>query len=170
MSDLSTFAGQAEHYAAVKARLWGNTPVPRARRISPPVSNVIAEAPKEPAKPESRDFLFVTLPADPEAPERDILMPVWKVIVHEVAKKHGVGFMEIVGAQRSRRIVAARHECCYRIAMETTMSLPMIGRRLGGRDHTTILHGLRMHAQREGVESSRTKAKREPVWTKEGWK
>lgn len=175
MSDMSTFAGQAEHYAAVKARLGYVAPKPRMMRLRAPAAPVVTEpvaALDPPKSPAMRDFLFVTLPADPEAPERDILMPAWKVIVHETAKKHGVSFMEIVGMQRSRRIAVARHEACYRIAMETTMSLPMIGRRLGGRDHTTVLHSIRRYAEDNGLSTSRgaREPRRMPIWTKDGWK
>ena len=31
---------------------------------------------------------------------------------------------------------------------ETDASLPQIGRALGGRDHTTVLYGLKCHAER----------------------
>ena len=33
----------------------------------------------------------------------------------------------------------------YRMKTETTMSLPKIGDRLGGKDHTTVLYGIRKH-------------------------
>ncbi len=59
---------------------------------------------------------------------------------------------------RSKHIVAARQEAMYRVRKERTdMSLPMIGRVFGGKDHTTILHAVRkIEAQRavlsEGAE------------------
>jgi hypothetical protein len=164
-----TFAERlSRHYAGITSRLRGPAPAARMRRFLKPVPEP-EPVEEEPApKAATRDFLFVTLPADPEAPERRVLVPQWKVIIHETAKKHSVTFNEIVSPQRSHLIVLARHECCYRMAMETTMSLPQIGRRLGGRDHTTVLHGIRRHAAREGLETSR-KVTRTPVFGEGGW-
>lgn len=43
----------------------------------------------------------------------------------------------------------------YRIFTECGhISYPEAGRRLGGRDHTTILHGVKAHCKREGIEYS----------------
>jgi chromosomal replication initiation ATPase DnaA len=38
------------------------------------------------------------------------------------------------------------------------MSLPQIGRRLGGRDHTTVLHGIRRHCELNGLPYPRPRA------------
>ena len=72
----------------------------------------------------------------------------WKAILFEVCNKHGLTVHELVGPQRSYPIVAARHEAMWRMTKETQMSLPQIGRRLGGRDHTTVIHGVRKHVER----------------------
>jgi chromosomal replication initiator protein len=51
--------------------------------------------------------------------------------------------VDIVSHRRSRPICAARH-AAYRMARDLTfLSLPQIGQRIGGRDHTTVLHGVR---------------------------
>jgi chromosomal replication initiator protein len=44
---------------------------------------------------------------------------------------------------RVRRIARPRQIAMYLARQLTKMSYPQIGRRLGGRDHTTILHGNR---------------------------
>lgn len=72
-------------------------------------------------------------------------------IVMEVCEKHGVSPIEICSEHRSQRIVVARMEACYRLRKETTWSLPRIGKYLGGRDHTTVLHSVRKHAARNGL-------------------
>jgi hypothetical protein len=167
MSDMSYETSLKHRYAEGRSRLGFPKPTPRVMRLRGPEVPAVTE-PVEVPQAATRDFLFVTLPADPEAPERKVLIPQWKRIVHETAKKHSVTFNEIVSPQRSHLIVLARHECCYRMAMETTMSLPQIGRRLGGRDHTTVLHGIRRHAAREGLETSR-KVTRTPVFGEGGW-
>jgi chromosomal replication initiation ATPase DnaA len=48
---------------------------------------------------------------------------------------------ELLSNRRNREVVMARHAIMYWACRLTRMSLPEIGRRLGGRDHTTILHG-----------------------------
>lgn len=56
----------------------------------------------------------------------------------------GVTLQEVRGPRRFRRIVEARQYVMYRIYAELPdVSLPMIGRFLGGKDHTTILHAVR---------------------------
>jgi hypothetical protein len=72
----------------------------------------------------------------------------WKRIAIDVARKHGVSFLDLISPRRSQTIVVARHECFWRCRNETTMSLPQIGKRFGGRDHTTVLHGVKKHEQR----------------------
>jgi chromosomal replication initiation ATPase DnaA len=69
----------------------------------------------------------------------------WKRIIEEVCIKHQVTRSELIGPQRSARISSARQEAMYRMKTETTMSLPQIGHRLGNRDHTTVLHGVRRY-------------------------
>lgn len=72
----------------------------------------------------------------------------WKEIIREVCEKHTVTRGELLGHQRQQRIVIARHEAMYRMKKETTMSLPAIGRRLGGKDHSTVINAVRKHQQR----------------------
>lgn len=74
----------------------------------------------------------------------------WKIIVREVCEKHSVSIAEIIGNRRARHLVIARHEAFHRLSTETTMSLPQIGYRMGGKDHTTVLHGIRAHKKRMG--------------------
>ena len=65
-------------------------------------------------------------------------------IIREVAAKHRVSVDAIKGKGRARHIAAARHETAARIYVERPdMSLPNIGKFLGGRDHTTILSSVR---------------------------
>jgi hypothetical protein len=71
-----------------------------------------------------------------------------RTIVREVAQKYFMTVADIVGGERTRPFAFARHEAMYRIKTERKLSLPDIGRRLGGRDHTTVLHGIRCHEAR----------------------
>jgi hypothetical protein len=50
---------------------------------------------------------------------------------------------ELTSARRNARVVYARQIAMYLAKHHTTKSYPEIGRRLGGRDHTTVIHGQR---------------------------
>ena len=69
-------------------------------------------------------------------------------IIEEVCQKYGLRYDWIVSSRRARHIAWPRQEIMWRAANETAASLPMIGRMLGGRDHTTILHGIKRHQER----------------------
>lgn len=62
-------------------------------------------------------------------------------IVAEVCVKHNQFLLDIESDRRTTDVMPARFELIYRLRTETTWSLPRIGRFLGNRDHTTILHG-----------------------------
>jgi len=76
--------------------------------------------------------------------------PVWiaRSMLLEVAQQTGLTIQEVIGQQRNPNVVAARHYLMWRLRRETTWSLPEIGRFLGGRDHTTVIHGIRKWEQR----------------------
>ena len=64
-------------------------------------------------------------------------------IVTSVAQYFDVSPKEITGPSRQARFTRPRHIAMYLMREETTQSLPAIGAELGGRDHTTVLHGYR---------------------------
>lgn len=83
--------------------------------------------------------------------ERDWLntgRPTMRSILRHVAEETGVSAAELIGQGRKASIVRARQYAMYRMRQETRQSLPQIGAFLGGRDHTTVLHGVRAHAKR----------------------
>ncbi len=69
-------------------------------------------------------------------------------IMREVCLKHNVRKLDLISERRAKELVAARHEAMWRMRNETTMSLPAIGRRLGGRDHSTVISGINAHERR----------------------
>lgn len=70
--------------------------------------------------------------------------PSVKEIIAEVAKKRGVSVHAILGSDRFRWLVAIRHEAIVLAAtLRPDLSLPVLGKAFGGKDHTTILHALR---------------------------
>ena len=74
-------------------------------------------------------------------------------IVRETAAKHGLSVATLLSQNRQRAYAWPRQEAMYRIFTECPhISYPEAGRRLGGRDHTTILHGVKAHCQRNGID------------------
>ena len=63
-------------------------------------------------------------------------------ILSVVSGTTGISVTEIRGDKRSRNIVLARHLGMYLARELTDISLPRIGERFGGRDHTTVLHAV----------------------------
>lgn len=74
-----------------------------------------------------------------------------------VAREFGLGRHEIVGQRRSAYVARPRQIIMWLAKETTTASLPMIGRALGNRDHTTIMHGIHQ-VERRRAESSEYRA------------
>ncbi len=60
-----------------------------------------------------------------------------------VARHYNVSKNELLSNRRTRTIVKPRQVAMYLSKVLTPRSLPEIGRRFGGRDHTTVLHAVR---------------------------
>jgi hypothetical protein len=72
-----------------------------------------------------------------------------RAVVSDVALRHGIPESYLrKGGPRFAPISRARQEVFYRLRQEGAMSLPAVGRFMGGFHHTTVLHGERMHADR----------------------
>ena len=63
-------------------------------------------------------------------------------IAAKVAEKHGVTVERLRSHDRRNVFMAPRWEA-WTICNEAGFSTPIIGRFFGGRDHTTILHGIK---------------------------
>lgn len=72
-------------------------------------------------------------------------------IMRTVTLETGVSKSELMSNRRDQRVVRARHKCFWLAHKNTSLSYPAIGRMFGGRDHTTIMHGVRMHEKRMGA-------------------
>ncbi len=60
-----------------------------------------------------------------------------------VARHYSIPKTDLVSARRTQAIVRPRQIAMYLAKVMTPRSLPEIGRRFGGRDHTTVLHAVR---------------------------
>jgi hypothetical protein len=60
------------------------------------------------------------------------------------AASFGIPFEEMVSARRSRCVARPRQVAMYLAKKLTPKSLPDIGRQFGNRDHTTVIHAIRL--------------------------
>lgn len=70
-----------------------------------------------------------------------------KVTVEEIQRRvsehYNIRLSELIGPTRVRTVARPRQMAMYLCKTLTSRSLPEIGRRFGGRDHTTIMHGVK---------------------------
>lgn len=72
-------------------------------------------------------------------------------IVRRICWATGVNHSEILSGRRNKRVAFARQAIMYWACRRTAMSLPEIGRRLGGKDHTTVLHGKSVYPKKRAA-------------------
>lgn len=84
----------------------------------------------------------------PDRGSADARRSTLAAVLKDVCSTHRVWAGDLCGRSREGLIVRIRQECMYRMWMETDRSTAQIGRALGGRDHTTVVHGIRTHAGR----------------------
>ncbi len=71
-----------------------------------------------------------------------------------VARHYNVSKTELLSNRRTRTIVKPRQVAMYLSKVLTPRSLPEIGRRFGGRDHTTVLHAVRKIEEQSGADTT----------------
>jgi chromosomal replication initiator protein len=64
-------------------------------------------------------------------------------IQKRVAEHYNIRLSDMHSARRSRAVARPRQVAMYLSKQLTTRSLPEIGRKFGGRDHTTVMHAVR---------------------------
>jgi len=69
-----------------------------------------------------------------------IFTPISRRIINAIADEFGLTVREMIGHSRDAKYVRPRHIAAGLMIELTQMSLPAIGRQLGGRDHTTIIN------------------------------
>lgn len=68
-------------------------------------------------------------------------------IAADICKRHGQTLQALKGPRGKRPVSDARLEFMH-LARLANFSTTQIGRFLGNRDHTTVVHGSRVHRQR----------------------
>lgn len=128
-------------YKARRARMMGAMPprpkpsIARVVHIIPPrktMARVLYPAPIGPIR--VRDIIAVATPAEssPKLSRR---------IMHEICQLYGVTLIDLISNRRTACLTRPRMHAYYRLRTETTLSYPQIGKLMGGRDHTTAMHG-----------------------------
>ncbi len=72
-----------------------------------------------------------------------VASPSVREIVKRVSAASGATIMDILSHRRTADIVLPRQFAMYLARIKTLKSLPEIGRFIGGRDHTTVMHACR---------------------------
>ncbi len=66
-----------------------------------------------------------------------------KDILQKTASYYNISYDEITGTRRNKEIVLPRQIAMYFMRTELHLSFPIIASKLGGRDHTTVMHGVK---------------------------
>lgn len=112
----------------------------------------------------TRLFAFASLVGRPVTLEltQDCLADVLKasdrkVTVEEIQRKvsehYNIRLSDMIGPKRVRTLARPRQIAMYLAKSLTSRSLPEIGRRFGGRDHTTVMHGVRKIEELKAIDS-----------------
>lgn len=126
-------------YSDAKSRLWG--PRPKPVRFIPPQKNpdlpVHAPRPIRPPRPKR-----------PEISDPVILHSECRRIQIMVCSYFKIDRAEILSERRDSKVIRPRHIAMYLCKTLSSKSYPEIGRRFGGRDHTTVLNACRKIGKR----------------------
>ena len=75
-------------------------------------------------------------------------------IQKRVAEHYGIRFADMQSARRARAVARPRQVAMYLAKQLTPRSLPEIGRKFGGRDHTTVIYAIRKIEELRTADSS----------------
>ena len=104
----------------------------------PPKKRKKKEKPIEPAIP-----LIETITRPTESGHR---------ILAAVCTQFNVNKAQIFSKYRPKRYVQARHIACWMIRRHTLLTLTQVGKIVGNRDHTTVMHGVQVIERRRKTE------------------
>ena len=74
-------------------------------------------------------------------------------IIRKVADHYNLRLSDMLSPRRARSVARPRQVAMYLSKMLTSKSLPEIGRRFGGRDHTTVIHAVRKIEELKSVDN-----------------
>lgn len=137
MLEFKTSEELLNHYAAVKARInKSRAPIEAVDQVEEEVVCAPVELPDDTELDRVLEELANVPAVFPTLMARRI--------VADTALEFGVSVESISGEARMKCFVEARKKVCWRLSRELGWSLPRIGRWVN-RDHTTVLHAVRMY-------------------------
>jgi len=82
------------------------------------------------------------------------MRPTVDKIQRATGKEFGITMDDMLSKRRARAIARPRQVAMYLAKIMTTRSLPDIGRRFGGRDHTTVIHAVKRNESLRAEDSA----------------
>ena len=78
---------------------------------------------------------------------RNELIEEIQELIAETARNHNLSTEALIGHNRRKGVVWPRFEIMWRARHELNAPYKLIGQVLGGRDHSTIMHGVAAYAR-----------------------
>lgn len=75
-----------------------------------------------------------------KAPKKTLTLN-YKQVISSICSYFKLNFRELAGPKRQKELVLPRHIAMYILSEELGITVEKIGQILGGRDHTTVMHG-----------------------------
>jgi hypothetical protein len=119
----------------------------RSRLLAPPARIRPKEPMPEPVVCSEPEPEIICVEPSPEPVTHTEALPAetkltCRFIFEHVAAFYRLTMVDLLSNRRQRNVVWPRHVAMYLARHMTTRSLPEVGRLLGGKDHTTVLHGV----------------------------
>lgn len=107
------------------------------RELEGALNRIMAYAELNNAQPSLDDVKRVLGEPSPLDRQKNITT---KEILKKIADFYDITVEQILGQKRNKELVYPRQICAYILREELSYSFPKIGKELGGKDHTTIMH------------------------------
>ncbi|MDD5731435.1 MAG: chromosomal replication initiator protein DnaA [Patescibacteria group bacterium] len=107
------------------------------RELEGALNRIVAYSELNNAEPSLDDVKRVL--GEPSGPDRQKNITT-KEILKKIADFYDITVDQILGQRRNKELVYPRQICAYILREELNYSFPKIGKELGGKDHTTIMH------------------------------
>lgn len=141
-----TSIANLSEYRALRERLGKPSPSTPVVDVRP--GQRCEAKPVPPVEDPSKIFVDRCFEAHPDLPKVVLKRDRVRIIIQEVSRKYAISCDDIISDSRKPHIIPARHETFWRARHELSLSYPKIGTKIGGKDHTTVIHGCRRHEQR----------------------
>lgn len=132
-----TLSELTSHYASVAERLGKNTNGLIVARLKREIESLQQQLAAERAK--LADITSARTAREFEVANSGCIPKVERIL-RTVCDYYGMTRTDILSHRRTKKVAHARIITAYLMKELTILSYPQIGQRLGGRDHTTILH------------------------------